>query len=90
MVLYQLFETYNFQKPATNITDAISQSLASGERNGYAPSTGYPDARAAVAQHISKNQGVRYSHLTYLQSIAISPCTNYLKRLQSIDQRTVA
>ena len=50
------------QKPCPNIAEAIDQSLKSGVRNGYAASTGYPDARGAVAKHISKNKNIGSTH----------------------------
>jgi len=42
-------------EPPKVVSEAIHESIASGKRNGYAPSTGYPEAREAVAKHINKN-----------------------------------
>ena len=47
--------------PPPNVLDAISKSLMSGQNNGYAPSTGYPEAKKTVATHISKNPNVSIS-----------------------------
>jgi len=39
-------------KPAKNVVEAIGLCVNSGKCNGYAPSTGYVEARQAVAEHI--------------------------------------
>jgi len=39
-------------KPAKNVVEAIGLGVNSGKCNGYAPSTGYVEARQAVAEHI--------------------------------------
>ncbi|CAL4116174.1 unnamed protein product, partial [Meganyctiphanes norvegica] len=39
--------------PAETITNAVSESVQSGKYNGYGPSTGFEEARAAVASHVS-------------------------------------
>jgi tyrosine aminotransferase len=41
--------------PPQVVLDAITESVKSGKRNGYAPSTGYVESREAVAKHINKN-----------------------------------
>lgn len=38
--------------PAENVVEAISKGVKEGKCNGYAPSTGYVEARTAVAEHI--------------------------------------
>nr|XP_053645303.1 tyrosine aminotransferase-like [Cherax quadricarinatus] len=40
-------------KPAKEITDAVVTAIQSGKFNGYAPSTGYVEAREAVARYCS-------------------------------------
>lgn len=42
-------------EPPKVVLDAIAESVLSGKRNGYAPSTGYVESRQAVANHINKN-----------------------------------
>ena len=42
-------------EPPKVVLEAITDSVASGKRNGYAPSTGYVESREAVAKHINKN-----------------------------------
>jgi tyrosine aminotransferase len=42
-------------EPPKVVLDAIAESVLSGKRNGYAPSTGYLESRQAVANHINKN-----------------------------------
>merc|ERR1711988_408116 len=44
-------------KPSKNVIDAIASSVNSGKCNGYAPSTGYLEARKAVAEHIGDGIG---------------------------------
>jgi aspartate/methionine/tyrosine aminotransferase len=52
-------QSCHFQNPPSNVVESMVKVLQSGQRNGYAPSTGYPDARAAVAKHVSKNPNIR-------------------------------
>lgn len=40
-------------KPDEVILEAVKESLDSGKYNGYASSTGYPEAREAVAEHVA-------------------------------------
>lgn len=47
--------TFGNLKPAKNVVDAIANGIQSGKCNGYAPSTGYVEARKAVAEHIGDN-----------------------------------
>ena len=47
--------TFGNLEPHQVVLDAISESVNSGKRNGYAPSTGYLESRQAVAKHINKN-----------------------------------
>jgi tyrosine aminotransferase len=42
-------------KPPQVVSDAIRESIDNGKKNGYAPSTGFVEAREAVARHINKN-----------------------------------
>jgi len=44
-------------KPAKNVVEAIGHGVNSGKCNGYAPSTGYVEARKAVAEHIGDGIG---------------------------------
>jgi len=45
--------TFGNLKPAENVVEAIAESVRSGKNNGYGPSTGFPAARQAVADHVS-------------------------------------
>merc|ERR1711860_359651 len=38
--------------PPANLVQALKESVDSGKNNGYAPSTGFPEARQAVADHV--------------------------------------
>ena len=40
-------------KPDPSVVDAVRDSLDSGKNNGYGPSTGFPAAREAVAEHVA-------------------------------------
>ena len=42
-------------EPPKVVLDALAESVLSGKRNGYAPSTGYVESRQAVAKHINKH-----------------------------------
>ena len=42
-------------EPPKVVLEAVRDSVESGKRNGYAPSTGYVESRQAVAKHINKN-----------------------------------
>ncbi|XP_076628264.1 tyrosine aminotransferase [Colletes latitarsis] len=50
--------TFGNLKPPTEVIDAVQQSVASQMYNGYAPSTGYQSAKAAVAEY-SSNEFVK-------------------------------
>ena len=39
--------------PSSNAITAITEALKSGKYNGYAPSSGYVEARQAIADHVS-------------------------------------
>jgi len=45
-------------EPPKVVSEAMQESIEGGKRNGYAPSTGYPEAREAVAKHINKNPNI--------------------------------
>ncbi|XP_034945668.1 tyrosine aminotransferase isoform X2 [Chelonus insularis] len=45
--------TFGNLKPAKEVIEAVQESVASLEYNGYAPSTGYQKAREAVAEYCS-------------------------------------
>lgn len=45
-------------KPCEEITSAIIESVTSMRYNGYAPSTGYVDSRAAVAEYASREGAI--------------------------------
>ena len=45
--------TFGNLNPASNAITAITDALQSGKYNGYAPSSGYLEARQAIADHIS-------------------------------------
>jgi tyrosine aminotransferase len=40
-------------KPADNVVAALQTAIADGKHNGYGPSTGFVEARKAVAEHVS-------------------------------------
>ncbi len=40
-------------RPDEVVVEAVKESLDSGKYNGYASSVGYPEAREAVADHVS-------------------------------------
>ena len=42
-------------KPHETSVEAVRKSLESGNYNGYASSTGYPEARDAVAKHVNNS-----------------------------------
>jgi len=44
---------YKNLNPATEVVDAVRNSLMSGSKNGYGPSTGFIEARQAVADYVS-------------------------------------
>merc|ERR1719225_178944 len=44
---------YKNLNPATEVVEAVRESLVGGLRNGYGPSTGFVDARQAVADYVS-------------------------------------
>jgi len=41
--------------PPASLVQALKESVDSGKNNGYAPSTGFPEARQAVADHVGDN-----------------------------------
>ncbi|XP_019539199.2 tyrosine aminotransferase-like [Aedes albopictus] len=45
--------TFGNLKPAPEIVDALRSVVQDGSHNGYGPSTGFPEARKAVAEYVS-------------------------------------
>ena len=44
---------YRNLDPAPEVVEAVRESLMKGQRNGYGPSTGFVEARQAVAEYVS-------------------------------------
>ncbi|XP_053698459.1 tyrosine aminotransferase [Sabethes cyaneus] len=45
--------TFGNLKPAPEIIDAVRRVIEDGSSNGYGPSTGFPEARQAVAEYVA-------------------------------------
>ena len=56
--------TFGNLNPSSNSIMAITEALQSGKYNGYAPSSGYKEAREAIAEHISCGGNNRYVDYT--------------------------
>lgn len=50
--------TFGNLKPAPQVVEAIRKVVKSGSNNGYGPSTGFPEARQAVAEYVSHQGAV--------------------------------
>ena len=59
--------------PSSNAITAITEALKSGKYNGYAPSSGYVEARQAIADHVScgGKKMLRTRYLVKLKSTSI-------------------